>query len=136
MENNPDTSNISCSQLKAFLREDRTDNNPYVEDVYMCGDFAEDLHNNAENSGIKAAWVGIQFEDDSTAHALNAFVTTDRGLVYIDTTSTEPGSDRPRHMDCVVTIDVGDRLRPKLLFASGWEVSPGGSKVSLVEIFW
>ncbi len=136
LENNPGAINASWSQLKDFLREDRTDNNLYLENYYMCGEFAETLHNNAENSGIKAAWVGIQFEDDSDAHALNAFVTTDRGLVFIDTTGTEPGSDRPRHLDCVVTINVGKRLYPKLLFASDWKISPSGSKVSQVEIYW
>lgn len=136
LENNPGAINASWSQLKDFLREDRTDNNLYIENYYTCGEFAETLHNNAENSGIKAAWVGIQFEDDSDAHALNAFVTTDRGLVYIDTTGTELGIDRPRHLDRVVTINVGKRLYPKLLFASDWKISPGGSKVSQVEIYW
>ena len=136
LENNPGAINASWSQLKDFLREDRTDNNLYIENYYMCGEFAETLHNNAENSGIKAAWVGIQFEDDSISHALNAFVTTDRGLVYIDTTGAEPGSDRPRHLDRVVTINVGKRLYPKLLFASDWKSYPSDSKVSQVEIYW
>lgn len=136
LENNPDAINASWSQLKDFLREDRTDNNLYIEDYYTCGEFAETLHNNAENSGIKAAWVAIQFEDDSISHALNAFVTTDRGLVFIDTTGAEPGSDRPRHLDRVVTINVGKRLYPKLLFASDWKSYPSDSKVSQVEIYW
>ncbi len=136
LENNPDVINVSWSQLKDFLREDRTDNNLYIENYYMCGEFAETLHNNAENSGIKAAWVAIQFEDNSTPHALNVFVTTDRGLVFIDTTGTELGSDRPRHLDRVVTINVGKRLYPKLLFASDWKSYPSDSKVSQVEIYW
>ena len=136
LENNPDAINASWSQLKDFLREDRTDSNLYIENYYTCGEFAETLHNNAENSGIKAAWVAIQFEDDSISHALNAFVTTDRGLVFIDTTGAEPGSDRPRHLDRVVTINVGKRLYPKLLFASDWKSYPSDSKVSQVEIYW
>jgi len=136
LENDPDASNISWSQLKDFLREDRTDNNPYVENVYMCGEFAEDLHNNAENSGIRAAFVAIQFEDGSNPHALNAFVTTDRGLVYIDTTGTELGIERPRHMDCIVTTNVGKRLYHKLLFATDWKISSSRSIVSQVEIYW
>lgn len=136
LENNPDASNISWSQLKDFLREDRTDNNPYVENVYMCGEFAEDLHNNAENSEIRAAFVIIQFEDGSITHALNAFVATDRGLVYIDTTGTELGVERPRHMDCIVTTNVGKRLYHKLLFATDWEISFSKSIISRVEIYW
>jgi len=136
LENNPDAINASWSQLKDFLREDRTDSNLYIENYYTCGEFAETLHNNAENSGIKAAWVAIQFEDDSISHALNAFVTTDRGLVFIDTTGTELGTSRPRHLDCVVTINVGNRLYYKLLFASDWRMSSSGPKVSQVEIYW
>ncbi len=134
--NNPDAINISWSQLKDFLIGDRTDNNLYIEDVYMCGEFAETLHNSAENSGIKAAWVAIQFEDDSMPHALNAFVTTDRGLVFIDATGTELGTDRPKHMDRVVTINVGKSLSNKLLFAQRWRIPLGRSIVSRVEIHW
>jgi len=136
LENNPVASNISWSQLKEFLQEDRTDNNPYVENIYMCGEFAEDLHDNAENSGIRAAFVAIQFEDESTPHALNAFVTTDRGLIFIDTTGSKEGTLRPQHMDRSVTINVGKRLYSNLLFAPGWEMSPGKSIVSQVEIYW
>lgn len=133
---NSDAVNVSWSQLQDFLKEDRTDNNPYIENVYMCGDFAETLHNNAENSGIRAAWVAIQFEDGSQPHAFNAFVTTDRGLVYIDTTGLEPGTYGPQHMDCIVTMNVGGRLHLKLLFDSAWDMWPGRSIVSQVEIYW
>ncbi|MFC1992674.1 hypothetical protein ACFLV3_02540 [Chloroflexota bacterium] len=134
--NNPDATNTSWSQLMDFLREDRTDNIPYVENVYTCGEFAETLHNNAENIGIKAAWVAIQFEDNSMPHALNAFVTIDRGLVYIDSTGVKLGSTKPRHMDRIVTITVGKRVSEKLLFAPGWEMLPTTLKVARVEIYW
>lgn len=53
--------------------------------LMVCADFAEVLHNNAELFGIKAAWVAINFEE-GPGHALNAFQTTDRGLVFIDCT--------------------------------------------------
>ena len=136
LENNLDASNISWSQLKDFLREDRTDSNPYLEDIYTCGEFAEELHNNAETRGIKAAFVAIQFEGESTPHALNAFMTIDRGLVYIDVTGSPPDVDAPHHRDCIVTIRVGQRLYHTLLFAPDWEIYPGGSNVSQVEIYW
>ena len=55
----------------------------------VCADFAEDVHNNAEVQGIKAAWVGIDFVGDDEGHALNAFMTTDKGLVYIDCTGAD-----------------------------------------------
>jgi len=137
LENNTDaTSNITWSQLKDFLLEDRTDSNPYLENIYTCGEFAEELHNNAETRGIKAAFVAIQFRDDSVPHALNAFMTIDRGLVYIDVTGSPPGVDGPQHMDCIVTVRIGQRLHRTLLFDFHWEVYPGYSTVSQVEIYW
>lgn len=71
-------------QLQAFLLVDDTDDMEYNPE-FTCGDFAEMLHNNAENIGIKAAFVVIEFTEGEP-HALNAFCTTDRGLVYVDCT--------------------------------------------------
>lgn len=51
----------------------------------MCGHFAQAVHNDAEEAGIKAAVVIVEFTD-GTLHALNAFQTTDMGLIYIDCT--------------------------------------------------
>ncbi|MFC1991392.1 hypothetical protein ACFLVC_01480 [Chloroflexota bacterium] len=136
LENNPDAINISWSQLKDFLKEDRTDNIPYVENVFTCGEFAETLHNNAENSGIKVAWVGIQFEDGSIGHALNAFVTTDRGLVYIDVTGWPSNADGPYHSDRIVSMRVGRPLYETFLFPSDWEMINDGPGVAQVGIYW
>jgi len=71
-------------QLVSFLVADKTDEKPYVNGSFMCGAFAEEVYNNAEAAGIKAAWVSVSFEGESEGHALNAFYTTDKGLVYID----------------------------------------------------
>lgn len=136
LRNNPDATNISWAQLKNFLRKDRTDSNLYVENYYMCGEFAEDLHNNAENIGIKAAWVAIRFEDGSTPHALNAFVTTNKGLVFIDTTGAEFGEDRPEHMDTIATVKVGKRFHREFIFTSDWRFYRSSPVVSMVEIYW
>ena len=73
-------------QLKAFLIADSTDKEAYNLLAYPCGIFAEELHNNAEAVGIRAAWVGIDFVEGGVGHALNAFNTSDKGLVYIDCT--------------------------------------------------
>jgi hypothetical protein len=58
----------------------------------ICSDFAELLHNNAEMDGIKCGYVTIDFEGQSVGHAIDAFETTDQGLVYVDDT----GSDNTR----------------------------------------
>lgn len=90
LDNNPDATNPTYAELVAFIKSDPTDTREYVAEgsgAYVCADFAEDVHNNAERSGIRAAWVGITFENIEEGHAINAFETTDKGLVYIDCTS-------------------------------------------------
>ena len=91
--NNPDATDPSYSDLMMFLNTDSTDKNEYLEASYVCADFAEDLHNNAEASGIRAAWVSIDFEGDALGHASNAFETTDMGLVYVDCTGSNQNQD-------------------------------------------
>jgi hypothetical protein len=71
--------------LIAFLQKDDTDERLYINGLFVCADFAEMLHNNAEASGIKAAWISVDFIIGE-GHALNAFNTTDNGLVYVDCT--------------------------------------------------
>jgi hypothetical protein len=60
----------------------------YNDNSFVCADFAEMLHNNAEKAGWRAAWVGIDLAGSEGGHALNAFQTTDEGLVYADCTSS------------------------------------------------
>ncbi len=80
--------------------------------VMICGDFAEVLHNNAELFGIKAAWVALDFKE-GPGHALNAFQTTDRGLVFIDSTgqsfedSWKISYGKPDSWDKVAYVEIG-----------------------------
>jgi len=116
--NNPSATNPTYSELIAFIMEDTTDTTSYIEwapGAYVCADFAEDVHNNAEAAGIRAAWVGIELEGEDEGHACNAFETTDRGLVYIDCTGEGLGSrirglvDRPLtpSWDTVAYVEIG-----------------------------
>jgi uncharacterized coiled-coil protein SlyX len=92
---NPDASNPTYAELVRFLKEDVTDEKQYIDDssilAYVCSDFAEDVHNNAEAIGIRAAWVSIEFAGEEIGHALNAFNTIDRGLIYADCTGGSVG---------------------------------------------
>ncbi|MDH5695784.1 MAG: hypothetical protein OEZ00_04160 [Dehalococcoidia bacterium] len=133
--NNPNATDPTYAELVAFIKKDSTDEHRYADSVdvyigaaevpYVCSDFAEDVHNNAETAGIRTAWVSIDFEGNDEGHALNAFETTDRGLVYIDCTGrrfsselknlrvveTEEGfsfvSDSPTSWDAIAYIEVG-----------------------------
>jgi len=88
--NNPDATDPTFAELVAFIERDHTDEYPYIvgppKNAFICSDFAETVHNNAEAAGIRAAWVGIYIEGETEGHALNAFETTDLGLVFIDCT--------------------------------------------------
>jgi hypothetical protein len=84
--NNDEASDPTWDEMIAFLEEDKTDHKAYVPDKFICGGFAQELHNNAEAGGIKSAWVAINIEGDPLGHALNAFNTTDKGLVFVDCT--------------------------------------------------
>jgi hypothetical protein len=125
--NNPNATNPTYAELIAFIQEDTTDTNDYLENPvigYVCADFAEDVHNNAEAAGIRAAWVSIDFGEDDEGHACNAFDTTDMGLIYIDCTGqsfsnklnfrlveTEEGfslvSDSPTSWDAIAYVEIG-----------------------------
>ena len=69
-------------QMKSFLSRDRTDSRKYVAGEYECRHFAGDVCNNAEAEGIRCAYVSISFP--SSGHAIVAFNTIDRGLIYIE----------------------------------------------------
>lgn len=84
--NNDSSADVTWQELFQFLESDYTQSGTYIEGFYMCGSFAEDLHNNAEQEGIRAAWVAVHFEDGGESHALNAFFTVDKGLVFVDCT--------------------------------------------------
>jgi len=74
-------------QAVAFIREDRTDENRYVEDTYVCSHFARDVCNNAEQEGIRCAFVDMRYPDGG--HSIIAFNTIDEGLVYFEAQNDE-----------------------------------------------
>ncbi|MFC2042313.1 hypothetical protein ACFLTV_02290 [Chloroflexota bacterium] len=87
--NNPNATNPTYAELVAFIKKDTSDSKIYSRVEHLCADFAEEVHNNAEAAGIRAAWVGIDIEGEEDGHAVNAFQTTDRGLVYVDCTGKD-----------------------------------------------
>jgi Bacterial Ig-like domain (group 2) len=148
--NNKNAANPTYAQLVSFLKSDKTDEYPYTStnnapDNYygtakshvdltriqniidgtaqpdnpdVCSDFAERLHNDAEMAGLRCAYVSV---DMSTGlHGVNAFQTTDKGLIYVDDTGAVPGNGISR---CVktVSIAVGQNFQPVSLFPQpGW----------------
>jgi hypothetical protein len=139
--NNPDAMNPTWSELVSFLQHDKTDKQTYDYASFVCADFAEMLHNNAEAAGIMAAYVTVDLASSEVGHALNAFDTTDRGRVYIDDTGPLAfGSEYPStcSADKIVTIEVGIEYIPESIFdcpgySSTWE-SMG--EVTAFQAYW
>lgn len=163
--NNQNAVNPTYSQLLAFLQQDNTDQFPYQDTPYIpgiyygtaeshidlehvkdiiygstqpgapriCADFAERLHNKAEMAGIRCAYVSVELS--GVGHALNAFQTTDRGLIYIDDTGSA-GSIGPISHDTVVDVRMGQQYIPIFLFdTSGWLCESMGT-VTDILITW
>lgn len=99
--------NPTYAEALAFLRVDRTDRNEYLVEEstgtgYVCSHYARDVVNNAELAGYRAAFVEIRHPD--SGHAIIAFETIDRGLIFF-----EPQSDEvvepiigKRYYQCVI----------------------------------
>ena len=123
------------AELLVFLREDKTDKLLYKPGEFECGNFAQQLHDNAEAAGIRAAFVAIHFHDD-LPHAVNAFKTVDRGLVYIDVTGDTQPNTIP-YLDSEVTLAKDETMERSFIFPSyGWYWPPGEKIVASIEIYW
>jgi hypothetical protein len=84
---------VSFADLLHFLKEDAVNNTGECNRTgNNCVDFAARLHNNAESRGINCSIVTFWYRDNESRecdHAINAFLTTDRGTVYVDANSRE-----------------------------------------------
>ncbi len=92
-------------EVITFLRQDKTDKNEYVEDtygVYVCSHFARDVGNNAEEAGLRCAFVELRHPEGG--HAIIAFDTIDKGLAYFEPISDEKVEPvvGKRYYQCIV----------------------------------
>jgi len=83
-----DLTDVGWTELKQFLEADNTDSLTYTEGSFDCSGFTITLRDNATSCGIRCAYVEIEFFTGN-GHALNAFETTDMGLIYIDNTNAD-----------------------------------------------
>jgi hypothetical protein len=110
---NPNAHDPSWAELKSFLEADPTDREIYDASTHACGVFAEELYNNAEAKGIRAGYVDVGFIGEEDHHALNAFRTTDYGLIYIDDTgagyqTVTPGMESPASYNKICFVHEGE----------------------------
>lgn len=75
-------------EVADFIRNDKTDERTPIEDTFVCRHFAQLVNNNAEDQGIRCAFVVLGFGSKSS-HAIVGFDTVDYGIVYIEPQSDE-----------------------------------------------
>ena len=136
LENNYYASDPTYDELISFIKYDKTDKIIYDYDSFVCADFAERLHNNAEEYGIKCAYVTVEFQDDEYGHAFNGFNTTDKGFVFIDSTGFQEYS--PCSSDRIIGVEIG---KPMWYYdvtkCEGFYPTPSvADKVGSMEITW
>ena len=111
--------------MESFLASDKTDQHQYILGTYVCWNYAADVIADAEKQNIRCAFVYVEFAD--SAHAVVAFNTTDKGLVYI-----EPQSDE------VVQLKLGTRYYQSIIPKSGYHYTqpPYDDTVKLFDAIW
>lgn len=87
-------SNISWTQLQDVLKRDSTDKLEYIEGKFDSQGFALSLRDRLSRYGIRCAYVSVGF-DGRPEQALNAFETTDKGMVFVDCV----GSDKIAYVE-------------------------------------
>lgn len=113
------------SEVLSFLSGDKTDSNNYGSG-YTCVFFSMDVNNNAEQQGIRCAYVELDFVD--SGHAIVAFETTDEGFVYFE----------PQH-DVRANIQIGHRYYSCLAQLPGymfWDVPGYDDTIESIVRFW
>jgi ribosomal protein L40E len=118
--NHQDAHDSTMAELKAFLKEDHTEDYPAAVPSFVCLNYAVMLHNDAEANGIRCAVVAIYGSSDG--HALDAFQTTDEGLVFVDDTGNTQGQD----VDKFAKITVGQEVSEVPAFRSDSLVQVSG----------
>lgn len=99
--------NPTFQELRDFILKDLTSRNEFTLNQYECRHFATEVNNNAEAQGLRCAFVLLCF--DRGQHAVIAFDTVDRGLVYI-----EPQTDAAIHPE-VGTKYQGEEIKEILI---------------------
>lgn len=143
---NPAAVDPTFNQLMTFLAQDTTENHAYILNVYDCSQFSRDLHNRAEAAGIRCAEVQIRFSNTFSRHALNAFLTTDYGLVYVDCTETPDRFARVKVTTTIRELNIQNVPPQYVRVDSWWDTLHGfyyiqtetGTQaiVSSIRIYW
>jgi len=116
------------NEVASFIASDKTDEIPYDNETFDCQHFAQTINDNAENRGIRCAFVIVHFYETNTGHMIVGFNTVDQGMVYI-----EPQSD-----EWVENLEVGNEYWTDCVVPKGnyyYEDAPDDT-IKEVLVFW
>ncbi|UCH71812.1 MAG: hypothetical protein JSW62_05285 [Thermoplasmatales archaeon] len=116
------------NEVERFIANDETDEIEFDEENFDCENFAQTVNSNAENQGIRCAFVIMYFEQNKTGHAIVGFNTVDQGMVYI-----EPQSD-----EWVENFEIGNDYWTDCVVPSGnyyYEDAPNDT-IKEILIYW
>lgn len=130
LKNNRSAKKPTYAEVVKFLEKDVTDEIEYTE-KYKCTHYAVMVHNNAEKYGIKCGFVCVTFVSESYGHAVNAWSTSDHGVIFTDScghASDHVGNDK------LVTCEIGkDYIPVSLLDGTTFEKM---GVIQSVDIIW
>jgi hypothetical protein len=115
LRNYPAATNVLLARLAAFLRTNPVNLATFERGKFVCTEFAQALHNSSEAAGLRCALVTLEFEKGE-GHVLNAFETTDKGLIYMDCTGAVTGNAPRSIFDTVGYVQVGKKYGRLPLF--------------------
>ncbi len=82
------STDLTYHQVLEFLKEDQTEKILYQPSEFVCWDFAELLQENAQKQGLRCAVVTLAWSGSPKSHVINAFETSDKGLIWVDVTGS------------------------------------------------
>ena len=138
INNYPNVTNPTYYELVDFLLIDDTNKIRYDKNSFVCAEFSVTLHNNAEKAGIKAGVVTVDFENKKIGHALNVFETTDRGLIFIDSTGLTHDNNF-HYYDSIVDLEIGKEYIPRPIYRTSGNKYTRYESMGIVEnytIYW
>ena len=108
-----------------FIYSDETNEEAYDYEKYNCAHFSKDVNNNAENENLSCAYVRVNLQSN-IPHALIAFNTTDKGIVFF-----EPQTDEE------VDLEIGKDYWSECVISKNplHESDPGNTVLDFI-IYW
>ena len=126
--NNYNLHDPTYNELVSFIARDKTNEEEYIEGVFDCEQFSQQVNTNAENAGIRCAYVVIYFDGTDAGHGIVGFNTVDQGMVYV-----EPQSD-----EWVENFEIGNDFWTDCIVPTGnyyYEDSPNDT-IKEILLFW